>query len=174
MTRTSFHRRGEVLRDVIDVADARRDGCLPMDVAGVSDTFDDELDLLCALQLRWHTRLAGHIERDLMTEPLDLESAVVSAWHDAADELPGVRAVLERYRAEPQDEAMALAMTKAEAKEHILLAVMAGQASVSDELAAPVGARIAERARRSYRPRPFETTRERPGLLGRIRAALAA
>ena len=34
-----------------------------MDVEGVGEAFADELDLLGALQLRWHTRLAGHIER---------------------------------------------------------------------------------------------------------------
>ena len=34
MTWKSFHRRGEILRTVIATADARRDGLLPMDVAG--------------------------------------------------------------------------------------------------------------------------------------------
>ena len=46
-----------------DAADARRDGLLPMDVTGVRETFGDELTLLGALQLRWHTRLSGHLER---------------------------------------------------------------------------------------------------------------
>ena len=52
-------RRGEVLHAVIATADSRRDGALPLDVDGVADTFGDELALLGALQLRWHTRLAG-------------------------------------------------------------------------------------------------------------------
>ena len=77
MTWTSFHRRGEVLRDVIAAADQRRDGTLPLDVDGVSATFDDELELLGALQLKWHTRLAGRIEREQMNQPLDLRAAVV-------------------------------------------------------------------------------------------------
>src|SRR4051794_39292552 len=50
MTWTSFHRRGDVLREVIAAADQRRDGLLPSDVDGVSETFTDELDLLAALQ----------------------------------------------------------------------------------------------------------------------------
>ena len=77
MTWTSFHRRGDILRDVIAAADLRRDGVLPMDVDGVAETFGDDLDLLAALQLRWHTRLAGRIEREQMNQPMDLEHAVV-------------------------------------------------------------------------------------------------
>ena len=77
MTWKSFHRRGEILRTVIATADASRDGVLPMDVEGVAETFGDELRLLGALQLRWHTRLAGRIERELMHQPMDLEGAVV-------------------------------------------------------------------------------------------------
>lgn len=175
MTWTSFHHRGEILRTVIEVANGRRDGRLPMDVDGVRETFDDELDLLCTLQLKWHTRLAGRIERELMAEPLDLESAVVSAWRAAADELPGVRAVLDSCRAEPLDAAMERAMTKAVAKERVLLAVMAGCAAVDDELAARVGARIEERARAGHvAAAPVELAEARPSLLDRIRAALAA
>src|SRR6478735_9993425 len=74
MTWTSFHRRGDVLRDVIAVADQRRDGTLPRDVDGVSATFADDLDLLGALQLKWHTRLAGRIDREQMHQPMDLET----------------------------------------------------------------------------------------------------
>lgn len=61
------------------MADRRRDGVLPMQMPGVAETFGDELELVAALQLRWHTRLAGTIERELMEEPMDLEAAVVSA-----------------------------------------------------------------------------------------------
>ena len=88
MTWTSFHRRGDVLRDVIAAADQRRDGVLPRDVDGVAATFADDLDLLAALQLKWHTRLAGRIEREQMTQPMDLRASVVRAWHRTADELP--------------------------------------------------------------------------------------
>ena len=58
MTWKTFHRRGEILRTVITTADARCDGRLPRDVDGVAETFGDELTLIGALSLRWHTRLA--------------------------------------------------------------------------------------------------------------------
>jgi hypothetical protein len=152
MTWTSYHHRGEVLRDVIATADARRDGLLPMDLPGLSDrlaeTFGDELTLLGALQLRWHTRLAGRIERELMHQPFDPEDAVVTAWHTTAREMPGIRAIVDHYRAEPLDAAMAQAMATAAGKEHLLLAAMAGRAGIgSGGAGIRVGERIEERAR---------------------------
>ena len=56
MTWKAFHNRGETLRAVIAESAVRRDGILPMDVPGVAERFRDELDLLGALQMRWHTR----------------------------------------------------------------------------------------------------------------------
>ncbi len=121
MTWTSFHDREAVLRDVIAVADARRDGLLPMDVAGVAAAFGDELTLLGALQLRWHTRLGGRIERGLMDEPADPATARVDAWRATARELPGIHAILDHYREHPLDEAMARATSVAAAKERELV-----------------------------------------------------
>jgi hypothetical protein len=129
MTWESFHRRGEILRAVTTVADRRRDGLLPLDVPGVAETFGDELSLLAALQLKWHTRLAGRIERELSQQPVDLERAVVTAWQGTATELPGILAIVDHHRAHPHDEAMAQAMAKSSAKERTMLAVMAGRAS---------------------------------------------
>jgi hypothetical protein len=175
MTWKSFHRRGEILRTVIATADARRDGRLPMDVDGVAETFGDELSLLGALQLRWHTRLAGRIERELMHQPMDLEQAVIAAWRATADELPGVLAIVDRHRAEPLDAAMADAMAKSAAKERTLLAVMAGQSSGQDEAAVRVGARIEAAARAGHRPVAADPAADaNHGLLERIKAALAA
>jgi hypothetical protein len=174
MTWKSFHRRGEILRTVIATADRRRDGVLPMDVDGVAETFGDELSLLAALQLRWHTRLSGRIERELMSQPMDLERAVVAAWQGTAEELPGIRAIVDHYRAQPLDAAMAEAMAKATAKEHVLLAVMAGRVSAHDAAAARVGEQIENAARASRRPVHRGRTEPEPGLLDRIRAALAA
>jgi hypothetical protein len=176
MTWKSFHNRGEILRSVIATAGVRRDGILPMDVSGVAETFGDELSLLGALQLKWHTRLAGYIERELVTQPLDLQGSVEIAWGNAADELPGVRKILDHYRAEPTSEAMATAMAKATAKEHVLLAVMAGQSSVDDPKAVPSGARIEARARLAHQDTvsvPSERP-EQPSLLERLKAVVAA
>jgi hypothetical protein len=174
MTWTSFHNRGEILRSVIAAADARRDGSLPMDVEGVAETFGDELTLLGALSLRWHTRLAGRIERELMHQPMDLEAAVITAWQQTAEELPGVRAVIDHHRSAPLDAAMAEAMAKATVKERILLAVMAGRGSVQDAAAARVGAAIESKARASFRPVHRIPAPRPSGLLHRIKAALAA
>ncbi|MEQ4498954.1 hypothetical protein [Nocardioides kribbensis] len=178
MTWNSHRNRGEILRAVIAAADARVDGLLPLDVEGATTAFHDELDLLGALQLRWHTRLSGRIERELVHQPMALEDAVVAAWRGTADEMPGVRAVLDHYRAEPRDEVMAAALRKASAKEHHLLAVMAGQAGThATAAAARAGARIEARARAGWRPgaslEPAVAHRS-AGLLGRLRAALAA
>jgi hypothetical protein len=175
MTWKSFHSRGEILRRVITTANERRDGLLPREVDGVAATFADELELLGALQLRWHTRLSGRIERELAMHPMDLEDGVVAAWHATAVELPGVLAILDHYRTEPLDEAMAEAMSRSAAKERILLAMMAGRVSAPDHVAARVGRTIEERARVTYRPvRRSDHRAEQPRLLARLRAALAA
>lgn len=147
MTWTTFHHRGETLRTVIDLLDLRRDGVLPMEAAGVRAAFGDELSLLGALQLRWHARLSGHLERALMHRPADAEAAVVAAWRAAADELPGVRLVLDRYRAAPLDERMARALATSAAKEHLLMAAMAGRAVGTTAESVRAGERLVERAR---------------------------
>jgi hypothetical protein len=178
-TWTSFHRRGDVLRAVVTAADARRDGTLPMDVDGVAETFGDELSLLGALSLRWHTRLAGRIEHELMTHPADPEDAVIAAWRATAQELPGIRAVLDQHRDAPLDEAMAAAVRTSTGKEHVLLAVMAGRAGAHDAAAPRIGERLEALARADLRPAARPTpaggrAASTPGLLERLKAALAA
>jgi len=174
MTWNAHQTRGEILRAVSAAADVRRDGVLPLDVAGARTAFADELDLLGALQLRWHTRLAGQIERALMSQPLDLEQAVVTAWQATADELPGIRAVVDRHREHPLDEAMADAMAVATHKEHAALAVMAGLAGIADPGGARVGALIEEKARAGHRTVRRPGVHAAPNLIGRLKAALAA
>lgn len=174
MTWTSHHRRGDVLREVIRTADTRLDGRLPMDVDGVADTFADEATLLGALQLRWHTRLAGHIERELAEQPLDLGNAVVIAWLEAAAAMPGTRAIIDHHVAHPTSPEMARATAVATAKEHELLALMAGRASAPGEAAQRVGREIELAARASYVPGATPRCVPAPTLAQRIRAVLAA
>jgi hypothetical protein len=45
---------------------------------------------------------------------------------------------------------MATALAKATAKEHLLLAVMAGKSSVDDPKAVPIGAALEDRARLAH------------------------
>ncbi len=172
MTWTTFHHRGEVLRTVTETADARRDGLLPMDVDGVRETFGDELTLLGALQLRWHTRLSGHLERALSDHPADLDQAAIDAWHATADELPGTRLLLDHYRAEPLDAPMASALAISAAKERVLIAAMAGRAGARAEATVAAGLELEQRARETHRPVPTSPGPRR--LLGRIRAHVAA
>lgn len=178
MTWKAFHNRGETLRSVIAIAAERQDGILPMDVPGVSERFRDELDLLGALQLKWRTRLAGHIENELSVQPMDLESAVTTAWARTAEELPGVRKIIDHYRAHPVDDAMAQAVVRATAKEHHYLAVMAGRAGIDREEGHAVGARIEARARNTRLSTPatdlVEHEQPRLPLLERLRAVVAA
>ena len=174
MTWKSHHRRGDVLREVIRTADERLDGRLPLDVEGVADTFGDELTLLGALQLRWHTRLAGHVERALADQPLDLEGAVALAWLGAAEDMPGTRAIIDHHVAHPTSPEMARATRIATGKEHELLALMAGRASAPGEAAQRVGREIEAAARASYVPGAAPRSAPAPSLVQRIRAVLAA
>jgi hypothetical protein len=147
MTWHAFHHRGETLRTVVATADRDRDGTLPMHLPGVAENFAGELDLLAALLLKWHARLSGNIERALARQPLDLEDAVARAWRRTADELPGIRAIMDRARTAPTDEAMAAAVTRATEREWVRLAAAAGLANDESEAAARAGRRIEDRAR---------------------------
>jgi len=174
MTWGTVHRRGDVLQAVTRAADERRDGILPMDVTGVRETFGDELTLLAALQRRWHTRLSGRIERALLDDPADQESAVLAAWCATADELAGTRLVLDHYRAEPLGDAMAAATTTAAAKERVLMAAMAGRAGARTEDTLAAGLALEERARAGHRRPSAPADRRGHGLLHRIRGHGAA
>lgn len=163
MSLTTPHRRGEVLREVLTAVEERRDALVPLDLPGVRETFGDELSVLAAMSLRWHARLSGSLERATAQRPFDLPRAVCLGWADAADAAPGLLRVLDHYRDEPVDEAMAVALAKAEAKQHALLALMSGQAGLEDPAAGPVGRRLEQEARA-----------ERSGALARLGARAAS
>ncbi|WP_372735135.1 hypothetical protein [Nocardioides sp.] len=177
MTWTAFHTRGEVLRLVIEAADAHVDGRLPTYINEVDETFRDANELLGALLLRWHTRLSGQIDHEMAAEPMDLEAAVVTAWRKTAMELPGIRAIIDRHRDAPLDYDMALMIAKAVDKEHLLLAYMAGQGA-NHPACLVVGARIEARAQAAYAEAKAaahaEKRPEQHPLLRKLKAALAA
>ena len=154
MTWLAFHRRADVLRAVADEADRRLDGILPTHVPGVSVTFRDDLDLLGALQLRWYTRLSGALERSLAAQPRDLDVAVRDAWVSTAEELPGIRAVLDAHVETPSTLEMARALERAMAKEQVLLATMAGRDygtnADTDPRAVEAGRLLREEARATF------------------------
>lgn len=147
MSWKTFHNRGETLRDVVTTANDRRDGVLPVSVPGVSEHFRDELDLIGALQLKWHARLSGNIERALVLEPMDLESAVATAWRTTAEQMPGVRMIIDRFVEDPTGPAMAAAMSRSREHELARLATAAGLASGPDHAAVEAGRRVERQAR---------------------------
>jgi hypothetical protein len=146
MTWDAYHRREAAMRSAIAVIDRRRDGRLPwpeLDAARLA--FDTPTDLLLALQMRWHTRLAGHVDRLLAEQPMDLRAAVIEAWRAATVDLPGVRAVLDAHDDEP-------ALRPARSKELAYLASAAGLAELWDPAAVAVGREIRLDARSGFDP----------------------
>ena len=185
MTWNAFHRRGDILRAVVDAADQRRDGHLPLDVPGVQEAFTDDIDLVGALCLKWHARLSGNLERALVSEPMDLESAVASAWRTTADQMPGVRLVIDRATELPTTEELGAAMHRARRAERARLAQAAGLANDAGDAAVQAGERIEQRARQGMpraavappvapAPRHRADPSDRESFVQRIRAVLAA
>lgn len=166
--------RGDVLSEVVRVCERRRDGELPMDVAGIEETFGNEETLLAAVQLRWYSRLSGRIERRLAKQVDDREEAVVRAWAATARKMAGVRAVLDHYRVSPPSDEMARVVARGAAREHELLALSAGLVAERGEEALVVGARLEERARALHAV-PVPRGQQNPrALVARLKAVLAA
>lgn len=168
-------RRDEVLRQVIEVADERLDGVLPVDVPGVAETFGDAATLVRVLHVRWRATLVSETERALEERPEDAPAAVVRAWRRTTRALPGVRLVLDRWVAQT-DEHSRVRWDRRVARERQWLAVRAGLAAdtrVLDEDAVAIGAELEAEGRRFTEP---ERRRGRTGssFLERLRAALAA
>lgn len=167
----AFHRRGDVLQAVIKEANIRRDGELPMYVTGVEQAFSDELDLLGALSLKWHTRLAGHTEAIAKDQPLDLEQATIEAWRGAADEIPGVRLVLDKALEEGDEEIVAI-LDRSREKERELLALNSGKISAFQlaEHGARVGTAVEAKAREGFEIGANWTPEPVPTLFERLKA----
>lgn len=168
MTWDAHQRRDTVLRQVITVAETRRDGHLPWETAGAEQAFETPAHLLGALQMRWHTRLSGAIERELAEQPWDLGQAVVHAWRGLAADMPGVRAVLDAHAEEP-------AMHRARRKEWVLLATASGLTGMDDPEAARIGREVERRARSITVQKHAAGEEHAPqGWFSRLRHALAA
>lgn len=172
MTWDAYHRRDTVLRDVMAYADTRRDGHLPWtEIPGVVEAFGTQDDLLGTLQMRWHTRLSGAVDRELTEQPWDLVQSVVHAWRSASAEMPGVRAILDAHADEP-------AMRRARRKEWALMASASGLAAMDDPRAAELGRQVEERARAVAVIKQSPSSRSHEGRHGgwltRLRHVLAA
>jgi hypothetical protein len=116
------HARTASLREVITTLDAG--GPLPDVVAGA---FTDRDELLLALQGVWSRRLNGRIDLALETDDHDLAESVARAWNQTADDLPGVRRVLDEHADRP-------ALRHVMRHEQRAVAVAAGLATFDDRL----------------------------------------
>lgn len=182
MSWETFHSRGSVLGDVIAFADQDRSGRLPMALPGVAENFHDELDLLSALMLKWHARLSGHVERELVDDPLDLPLAVTIAWRRAADELPGVRSVIDHYTAHPTGDFMADCLDRAKQLEWRRMAAAAGMFNQESSASLAVGERIEAEARAlafvpqlpAAEPKQLAVDETKAGLVDRFRSPRAS
>lgn len=122
MTWNAYNRRKEVLREMLAIADQRRDITLTelLDtVDGGREAYANETELLFDLQMNWFQRLSGQLDRLLVEGGDTREIMAVSAWVNAASEMPGARTLLDAELDNP-------ALGKAFAKELTLLAASAG------------------------------------------------
>lgn len=166
-------RRDEVLAEVIAEAERRLDGVLPLEVAGVEQTFKDAATLASALHLRWHATLASQVERALLELPDDPERAVVRAWGRAARDLPGVRLLLDAER-ERSEGAARTQWERRTARQQQWLAQQAGlveERRSLDQESVALGAELEAAARLYFDPR---RPHRRPSLARRLRAVFGS
>lgn len=172
-TRPRLNRAG-VLHDVIMEILSRKDGRIPVDIAGIDECFSGVEDLVGALMLRWHTRLIASLERGLLTEPEDRKEAVIEAWRHATWIYWGVRMVLDQLAEDPPNDVVARALQVTARNDWAAMAMAAGLASGFDEQATRVGHRLELEARRRNEAEHSTGREPRPRtLIGKLRKALA-
>ncbi len=174
MTWDAYNRRKETLRDLLAIADRRRDLTLTELLDTVDEgreAFANETELLFDLQMAWFQRLSGQMDR-LVTESVETpELMAVTAWVNTAAEMPGARTLLDAHRHEA-------ALAKAFAKEQAYLAATAGVPANHPDLTLH-GRRIMDSARESVvvaEPAGTESLEEGPrnGLVAKLRSVIAA
>jgi hypothetical protein len=170
MTWDAYHRRKKSLRELLVIAD-RRPG---LTIEELLDTVDDAraafstpTELLFELQMTWFQRLSGHIDRLIADGAETPEMVAVTAWVDAAADLPGARALLDAHRDVP-------ALRKAFAKELAYLAMSAGVPTRDLDVVVQ-GRRIQDAAREAVAALPAAPLdAPRPSLMSRLRSVIAA
>lgn len=139
MSWSTYHHREDAVREAVRLTDRRRDGRLPFAESRlITSAFETPEDLLLALQMRWRRRLVNHVEAELADEPLNLEEAANRAWHRTAQDMPGVRAVLDAHDDDPL-------LATARHKELVYLASVAGLAHMDAPQAEALGLRVRNR-----------------------------
>lgn len=168
MTWDAYNRRKEALREVLAVADSRRDTTahqLIADNDSARDAFGSASELMLDVQMNWYQRLSGQLDRALTDGADDLEELVIRAWSDAAAQAPGARVLIDASEYMPE-------LQRALANEAVLLARTAGiRSSERDQADAGAGLRSMAKAAVVDIPEIPDTP---AGLFTRIRSALAA
>ena len=169
MTWDAYNRRTPVLREVLAIADRRRD--ITVDeafeiVPEAENVFDGTTDLLLDVQMRWFQRLNGQMERQLTEGSDDPEKTAIDAWKAAATAMPGARALLDTNLRRPE-------MAKALAHESRFMAIAAGVPDEHPELEAR-GRFVVEKARDTVVYDQSGQAEATNGLMARLRHALAA
>jgi hypothetical protein len=169
MTWDAYNRRTPVLREILAIADRRRD--LTVDEAFESvpearQIFDDATDLLLDVQMRWFQRLSGQMELHLTEGADDPEQTAIDAWQAAAAAMPGARTLLDTNLRRPE-------MAKALAHENRFMAIAAGVPDEHPELEAR-GRFVVEKARDTVAYDASDDDGVDSGLMARLRHALAA
>lgn len=171
MTWDAYNRRKKTLREMLAVADRQRDITLTDlidSTPGGREAFPTETELLFELQMTWFQRLSGQMDR-LLSDGLESPELVpVTAWVNAAADLPGARALLDAHRDVPE-------LRKAFAKELAYLATSAGVPASDADLTLH-GKRIQDSARSTAvaAPRTELDVHSRVGIMARLRNAIAA
>ena len=171
MTWDAYHRRKNVLREMLAIADRRPGTTLTElldSVDGAREAFPTDVDALFDVQMTWFQRLSGQMDRLLSGEHESPDLVPVTAWVTTAAELPGARALLDAHRDEP-------ALRTAFAKELAYLAMSAGVPPTSPDVTSH-GRRIQEtdRDRLAAAPAVPADDSPRPGLITRLRNVIAA
>lgn len=175
MTWDAYNRRKETLRDLLAIADRRRDLTLTELLDSVDEgreVFANETELLFDLQMAWFQRVSGQMDR-LVTEGIETpELMAVTAWVNAAAAMPGARTLLDAHLHEP-------ALAKAFAKEQAFLAASAGVPMDHPDLTGH-GRRIMDSARESVVVADSVDAESdldeesRTGLIAKLRSVIAA
>jgi hypothetical protein len=179
MTWDAYHRRKNALREMLEIADRDRNASLT-DLLDTVDpdrvAFDDEIAVLFDLQMLWFQRLSGTADRLVADGTDDFEMVAIDAWVEAAAELPGARALLDRHADRPE-------LAKAFAKERAFIAGAAGIPVQHPDLVER-GATLIASARDAADRAPTEPVGEvdllsslaarRDRLVARLRSVIAA
>lgn len=100
MTWTETNRRQEVLREVREIADARRDGVLPWSDA-YADVYAGPDDLVRDLAYRWRVQVEAQVDTNLD------EDALEDRWADLHRLYGGVLRILDAHTPRRSDHELA-------------------------------------------------------------------